>query len=299
MTDRFHRAGEPEIARQRRDDGSRLRTLYTYLTEHPAGARPEAIASHLNVSLRQAYRDLKAVQFQTGVRLARGKNGDYSIERQSELPPVQLSVIEGVAMFSLIAVYLRSGGRDDVLLREAYDKLSTVLPSAMTESDNVGPARSRGPEEALVALHTLIDAISTLRTVDLVVSHDGRDVECVLEPYAIERSSVDRRGYLVGFDCQARLVRMFDIMQVRRAAFRGTMFTRPVDVSQRTPRVGASGYSVLEFKLFPPVANQVHDWWMHPAQEKSYGTEGALHYRLEMAAPEAAIPWLLSLGASV
>ena len=82
----------------KRDRTARLMRVTRLLEANPDGMRPKDIADRLGMSVRNVYRDLKALQDEVRIPMW-AEGGRWGVDAKGFLPPLKLTLPEAMAVF--------------------------------------------------------------------------------------------------------------------------------------------------------------------------------------------------------
>src|SRR3712207_725242 len=116
----------------KRDRTARLRRVARLLEGNPNGMRPRDIADRLGMSVRNVYRDLKALEREVGLPVW-AADGRWGGESEGFLPPLKLTLQEAMAVFLGARLMVRYADKYDPDLASAFEKLAATLPEALRD----------------------------------------------------------------------------------------------------------------------------------------------------------------------
>ena len=112
-------------------------------TRIPKGMRPKDIAERLGMSVRNVYRDLKALEGEVGLPTW-SEEGRWGILESAFLPPLKLNLSEAMAVFLGARLMVRYADKYDPDLASAFEKLAASLPDPLREHVGAEPRRAPG-----------------------------------------------------------------------------------------------------------------------------------------------------------
>ena len=250
------------------------------LNAHPEGMRPKDIAERLGMSVRNVYRDLKALEGEVGLPTW-SEDGRWGILESAFLPPLKLNLSEAMAVFLGARLMVRYADKYDPDLASAFEKLAASLPDALRE--HVGRSLDVLQDAPLDAefidhVRQLTRAWADRRVVEITyegAAYEGRPGERsrrVVRPYLIEPSLQTHALYLIGFDEDRAAMRTFKIERIHDVRVTPRSFEPPEGATlERDLRRGwdiiadqPSTDIVLHFS--PAVADRVLETTWHPLQ---------------------------------
>src|SRR5438094_3182143 len=179
---------------------------------NPRGLTSAQIAERMEISQRQAQRDIAALE--SDLRVPFVKQGRrWALIEGYFLPPVNFTVPEAMAMVVGARLMWRYADRANPFAQAAYEKLAAVLPAPMKEpvievADGLGNKRDDGPWTKVFA--ALTTAWAERREVRIrYKKEDGSESDRVVWPLFIEPTPTAHSLYLIAFDSTARDPRVF------------------------------------------------------------------------------------------
>ena len=116
----------------KRDRTARLMRVASLLVAHPDGMRPKDIAERLGMSVRNVYRDLRALEGEVGLPMW-SNEGRWGLLDTAFLPPLKLTLSEAMAVFLGARLMVRYADKYDPDLGSAFEKLAANLPETLRE----------------------------------------------------------------------------------------------------------------------------------------------------------------------
>ncbi|MEO8274073.1 MAG: WYL domain-containing protein, partial [Chloroflexota bacterium] len=207
----------------KRDRTARLMRVAGLLAGNPDGMRPKDIAERLDMSVRNVYRDLHALESE--VKLPTwSEDGRWGILGDAFLPPLKLTLSEAMAVFLGARLMVRYADKYDPDLASAFEKLAAALPEALREH----VARSLdvlqdAPRDEAFSEHVrqLTRAWADRRVVEITyegAAYEGKPGERsrrTVRPFLIEPSLQTHALYLIGWDEDRDGMRTFKIERIR------------------------------------------------------------------------------------
>ncbi len=297
----------------KRDRTARLMRVASLLFAHPDGMRPRDIAERLGMSVRNVYRDLKALDGEVGLP-AWSNEGRWGILESAFLPPLKLTLSEAMAVFLGARLMVRYADKYDPDLGSAFEKLAASLPEPLREHVN----RSLDVLQDAPIDPDFIDHVRQLtrawaerRVVEIAyegAAYEGRPGERsrrTVRPYLIEPSLQTHALYLIGFDEGRGATRTFKIERIREVRVTPRGFEPPEGTSlERDLRRGWDIIAdqppvdvVLRFS--PAVADRVLETTWHPLQATERQADGSLVWRSTVSGVIEIRLWIVSWGDDV
>src|SRR6185295_1848729 len=116
----------------KRDRTARLMRVARLLEGNPNGMRPKDIADRLGMSVRNVYRDLKALELEVALPIW-SDGGRWGVRADAFLPPLKLTLQEAMAVFLGARLMVRYADKYDPDLASAFEKLAANLPETLRE----------------------------------------------------------------------------------------------------------------------------------------------------------------------
>jgi proteasome accessory factor B len=304
-----------ELGREpaKRDRTARLMRVASLLNAHPDGMRPKDIAERLGMSVRNVYRDLKALEGEVGLPTW-SEEGRWGILESAFLPPLKLNLSEAMAVFLGARLMVRYADKYDPDLASAFEKLAASLPDPLREH----VARSLdvlqdAPLDAAFIEHVrqLTRAWADRRVVEITyegAAYEGRPGERsrrVVRPYLIEPSLQTHALYLIGFDEDRAAIRTFKIERIREVRVTPRGFEPPEgaslekDLRRGWDIIADQPPTAILLQFSPAVADRVAETIWHPLQETERRPDGTLLWRSTVSGVVEIRLWILSWGDDV
>jgi len=297
----------------KRDRTARLMRVARLLEGNPGGMRPKDIAERLGMSVRNVYRDLKALELEVGLPIW-AADGRWGVDAEAFLPPLKLTLQEAMAVFLGARLMVRYADKYDPDLASAFEKLAAAMPESLR--DHVGRSLEvlqEAPRDAgfSVNVRQLTRAWAEHRVVEIDyegAAFEGRAGERssrTVRPFLIEPSLQTHALYLIGWDEDRDAMRTFKIERIREVRVTPRTFEPPEGASlERDLRRGwdiiadqAPVDIVLQFS--PAVADRVLETTWHPLQKTERTADGSLLWRSTVSGVIEIRLWILSWGEDV
>jgi len=303
----------PERGAPKRDRTARLMRVARLLEGNPGGMRPKDIAERLGMSVRNVYRDLKALELEVGLPIW-AADGRWGVDAEAFLPPLKLTLQEAMAVFLGARLMVRYADKYDPDLASAFEKLAAAMPESLR--DHVGRSLEvlqEAPRDAAFSVNVrqLTRAWAEHRIVEIDyegAAFEGRAGERssrTVRPFLIEPSLQTHALYLIGWDEDRDAMRTFKIERIREVRVTTRTFEPPEGASlERDLRRGwdiiadqAPVDIVLQFS--PAVADRVLETIWHPLQKTERTADGSLLWRSTVSGVIEIRLWILSWGEDV
>jgi len=289
----------------------RLTRLTYWLYRHPHGLTATEIARISGVSARTAQRDLHDLG-DLGVPLWEdgAEPPRYGIISGYYLPPVHLTLDDGVSLYLAARLLARYADHFDPHIADALAKLATILPEPLarhihaTIRDISAHTEDHVSAEVLAALSI---AWATGRKVR--IRHQGAasdaPTEHTLCPWFLEPSAAGNATYVIGWADDLDALRTFKVERIFSARLLDATFDLPEDFDG--PALLHSAWGVMygnaleevRLRFDPSVTRRLRETIWHPSQEVTEREDGGLDLTFRIAHPEEMSPWVRGWGPQV
>jgi predicted DNA-binding transcriptional regulator YafY len=303
----------PDRFGAKRDRVARLTRLVSILQAHPDGIHTQEIATRVGMSVRTAYRDLRAIEEELGVPLW-AEGGRWGVDQDKAfLPPLKLTQSEAMAVVLSARLMARYADKYDPDLAGAFEKLEQGLPPALREHvERTLDVMSKAPRDLAFSgrVRQLTKAWAERRvvTIDYEPANYATGAKArraTVRPYLIEPSLQTHALYLIGWDDERDGLRTFKVERIRGVSLTPHTFEPPnpgtIEMAlRRAWDIIADQDPVEVVLLFPPtVARRVGETTWHPTQTTTTDVGGALHWRATVSGTIEIRLWILSWGDDV
>jgi predicted DNA-binding transcriptional regulator YafY len=298
----------PAMARDNFEKHDRLIRLMRELAlfqAQPRGLTTAQIAQKLDVSQRQAQRDIAALESEFQVPFVK-QGTRWTLIEGYFLPPVNFTIPEAMAMVVGARLMWRYADRANPFAQAAYEKLAAVLPAPVKEAvmevaDGLGDKPDDGVWTKVFA--ALTTAWAERRKVQIrYTKEDGSTSERVVWPLFIEPTPVAHSLYLIAHDEKRRAPRVFRMERISSVVVLDQRFSPPLGSSLRKMLGHAWGIWTSDqpvevvLRFTPRVAARVVATTWHESQEVLELADGGVQLRLVIAEPTEIRPWILGWG---
>ncbi|HYN68792.1 MAG TPA: WYL domain-containing transcriptional regulator [Candidatus Eisenbacteria bacterium] len=283
------------------------------LNAHPDGMRPKDIADRLGMSVRNVYRDLKALESELQMPVW-SDGGSWGMESSAFLPPLKLTLSEAMAVFLAARLMVRYADKYDPDLASAFEKVAEGLPETLR--DHVARTLDqlqRAPRDSEFSerVRLLTKAWAERRVVEIeyeAATFEGRVGERskrVIRPYLIEPSLQTHALYLIGWDEDRGGMRTFKIERIRGVSVSPRRFEPPepgtleADLRHGWDIIADQPLTEVVLRFAPTVADRVAETNWHPDQQVERQSDGSLVWRTSVAGIIEIRLWVLSWGEDV
>jgi predicted DNA-binding transcriptional regulator YafY len=301
----------PERHDTKRDRLARLvRVLMVLNARGEEGITVGALAAAADVSRRQAYRDLHALETETEIPLWNDR-GRWGLAHEALLPSLSLTIHEAMALFLAARLLAKAIDEQDADFTTSFLKLGAVLPPRLQEHvvdalDQLALGRSEPGFRRNVQL--LTEAWISSRVVEFEYdarAHEGGMGRRRVRPYLIEPSALTRGIYLVGYDEERGATRTFKVERITDVSLTPRTFEPPA--AYRAGSVLAAAWDVIGdqaridvvLRFARAVASRVAEARWHRSQSTEAQPDGSLIWRATVAGPFEIAIWILGWGDDV
>jgi predicted DNA-binding transcriptional regulator YafY len=302
--------GAAEREPGKRDRTARLVRVGSLLANNPAGMRPAEIAERLGMSVRNVYRDLKALEGEVGLPTW-SEHGRWGIIESSFLPSLKLTLSEAMAVFLGARLMVRYADKYDPDLASAFEKLAAGLPDTLKE--HVERTLDILQDAALDAsfiehVRLLTRAWAERRVVEIQyesAAYEGRGGEVTrrtVRPYLIEPSLQTHALYLIGWDEDRGGMRTFKIERIRGVGVTLRTFEPPEagtlerDLRRGWDIIADQEPAEVVIRFSATVADRVLETTWHPDQRTKRLSDGSLEWRTVVSGTIEIRLWCVSWG---
>jgi len=271
----------------------------------PRGLTTAQIAERMEISQRQAQRDIVALESEFKVPFVK-QGTRWTLIEGYFLPPVNFTIPEAMAMVVGARLMWRYADRANPFAQAAYEKLAAVLPLAMKEpvmevADGLGDKPDDGVWTKVFA--ALTTAWAERRKVQIRYrKEDGETVERIVWPLFIEPTPAAHSLYLIAHDEKRRGPRVFRMERISSVVVLEQRFSPPLGSSLRKMLGNAWGIWTSDhpvevvLRFTPRVAGRVSATTWHESQELTRSPDGSVEIRLVIAEPTEIRSWILGWG---
>jgi len=271
----------------------------------PRGLTSAQIAQRMEISQRQAQRDLVALESEYKVPFVK-QGTRWTLIEGYFLPPVNFSIPEAMAMVVGARLMWRYADRANPFAQTAYEKLTAVLPEPMKEPVmEVADGLSDKPEDGAwtKVFSALTTAWAERRKVRIrYTKENGSTSERVVWPLFIEPTPAAHSLYLIAYDEKRRAPRNYRIDRISSVVVLDERFSAPLGSSLRKLLGHAWGIWTSDhpvevvLRFTPRVAVRVAGTRWHESQDVQELPGGGVELRLIIAQPSEIRSWILGWG---
>lgn len=290
---------------------TRIHRLLKVLTLIQSGQKctPAELAKECGVAERTIFRDLNELDG-AGFRIA-NTDGQYRIEKDRFLPPVQLTIQEALAMATLCEHLAQP--EQIPFTRPAWDGLSKVLASvpqsildelSETRKQMVIKTAASSPKDGYEDVYERMQlAIAERKTLvcqyESASSNGEPSEEFDFEPYTLFFSV--RAWYVIGFHHGRGELRSLKLSRFSKASMTDRPYTIPADFSLdqhlgNAWRMMRGDDAEVELWFSPGFAETISDTVWHKTQEIEYNPDHSVTMRCTVSGFDEIVWWILSMG---
>lgn len=299
---------------RKRDRLARLLSVITILYSRGGGEQGvavEDIARLTGMNKRTVYRDLRALEDELAVPIFQAGRGRYGIERKYFLPPLQLTVPEGIVLFLASRLIAQWSDESDQAVISAFTKIASELPQPISRHVTatmlaVGELDSNEPFTAI--FNSVARGWAEGRVVELTYQPgSGEPRQTRFRPYFLEPFAAGRSIYLIGHDETAGAMRTYKIERISQAILTVDRYEIPEDFDP--DQFLANSWGIWSTDTTPPVdvrlrfdagvARRVRETTWHRSQVLTDLPDGGVELTVRVAGIVEIRPWILSWGDQV
>ncbi len=272
---------------------------------NPRGLTSAQIGDRMEISQRQAQRDIAALEGELRVPFVK-QGTRWALIEGYFLPPVNFTVPEAMAMVVGARLMWRYADRANPFAQAAYEKLAAVLPGPMKEPVmEVADGLADKPEDAAwtKVFAALTTAWAERRKVRIqYTKEDGSTSGRVVWPLFIEPTPAAHSLYLITCDEKRRAPRNYRIDRISSVVVLDARFSPPLGSSLRKLLGHAWGIWTSDhpveivLRFTPRVAARVVPTTWHESQEVRELANGGVELRMVIAEPTELRNWILGWG---
>lgn len=286
--------------------------MHRILAQLKAGAYPNChtLAEEIGVSWRTVFRDIEFMRDQMALPIGYDakKRGYYLTQPVAELPPLQISEAELVAVLiteKAMAEY--RGTPFEHSLRSAFAKLTAQLSDKISVAAEALDAAISFRLTGVAATDlTVFESISKAVTSQTEIEfdyrglNDKRALRRRVEPYHL--AHIDHQWYLLAWDLERQAERTFVISRISNPAPSKKKFLARTDFSAQKLLAGSFGvfyskkHHLIRIQFDPFAARLIceRDW--HPSQKTKPLAGGEIELHLKLNTLQEVERWVLSWG---
>ncbi|OGO24081.1 MAG: hypothetical protein A2144_07330 [Chloroflexi bacterium RBG_16_50_9] len=288
----------------------RLAQLQHLLHKNPKGLTSKDLAKLCDVCVRTIQRDLLDLQSNLNVPITQDSDR-YGILGSYTLPPIFFSLYEAMALFLTARLTLRQTDENNPHIKQALVKMSTVLPSPVSEwlkSSIETMSRKKIDPNFLKIFESVAVAWITQRQLKIRYSslESDRVKEWLLDPYFVEMTGVGYSLYVIGHAIREGKegIITFKLNRIESAEVLETNFEIPPGFD--IEKLLSSSWGIMwgedtEIKLrfSSSVTRRVKESVWHPSQVITDLSEGGCIVAFHAGSLLEVTPWIRSWGPDV
>ena len=208
-----------------------LNVMHLLYQSRIGGLSVGEIARLCQVSKRQTYRDLHALQEVVGIPIWEGKGGLRGIEEGYFLPPIHLSLPEAMTMFLASRLLLSYSNTYNPSIATAFMKLNSLVPGPFGEQirkDIEWMQRQKKNDAFFGILRDIGTAWRDGRCARIQYRALNEPMtERVIEPYFIQPGALERGTYVIAKCRLTESMRTFKIERIESIELLDEQYTVP------------------------------------------------------------------------
>jgi predicted DNA-binding transcriptional regulator YafY len=205
--------------KEKRDRTARLLQLGIILWQYPGGIAVKDIAQKCNVSLKTAYRDLRALESELHVPIWE-EHDKRGIVEGHFLTPITFSLTDAANIFLATRLMQSYFSTFNLSIAFTFMKLNSMLPSPFKQQlqeiiDYDSKNREIKNNKLVDNFNRLIDAWLTRHEVNIRYQEiSGEEIVDSIKPYFIEPVSWWRTYFVIAYSFRSKCIRSFNIAQL-------------------------------------------------------------------------------------
>lgn len=270
------------------------------------------IASKIEISLRQVYRDINCLRF-ANIPIYADKNG-YNIVDDFFMPKINFTISEALTLMFLInSLKLQKGTPYMQCLDMAADKILNVLPKSL-QNMITGLCLDQGIDFGLQAKINYKEIEDMFHQI-YVAYMEKRSIQ--ISYYNIDRKEINIRKidpygfkfyfsvwYLIGYCHLRKSVRTFRVDRIRKMEMTDENFQVRPDFTMEDFFSGSWGIvkgkkAKVKLVFDKKISDFISEIKWHPSQKFSDGDQESLVAEYEVMGLDEIERWILSLGSHV
>ena len=272
----------------------------------PHGLSTRQLAERMNISQRQAQRDVRALEDHLGVPFTT-RDGRWIVDRKFWLAPLSFSLAEAMGLLLSSRLMLRHAEHADQFTASAYEKLAAILPEPIRDTlaeAAAGLARKPSDGRFTRILGELVTGWAERRKVRITYTME-RTFERTVWPLFLEPSPLGHGVYLLAWDQKLAAVRSYRLERMTDAKLLDETFSPPAgfDAGSHLGQawgIWSPGDPVeVELLFAPAVARPVQESVWHPSQVLEPLPDGRVRLVLRVSSWLELRHWVLGWGESV
>jgi predicted DNA-binding transcriptional regulator YafY len=295
----------------KRDRTARLLQLEIILWQHPNGLTAKDIAQKCDVSLKTAYRDLRALESELHVPVWE-KGDKRGILEGHFLPAITFSLTDATNIFLATRLMQSYFSTFNLSIAFTFMKLNAMIPSPFKQQlqeiiDYDNQNKKIKNENLVDNFNKFINAWLTRYQVKIRYQEiSGEEILDTIEPYFIEPISWWRTYFIIAYSHRDKIIRSFNIIQ-----FVGEINLTP-NTYEIPPSFDAMDYlssswsAVIEGKIEVVKLRFKHNFKgyianasFHPSQIVEYQTDGSIIVTLKIRNTRDFQAWVLGWSDAV
>lgn len=285
----------------------RLIRIWLLLATNPSGYTIKELADRFEVNIRTIYRDMVALGADLKVPVYNDKKR-WKIDETRVLPPIRFTLPEALNIFLAARLMLSYSHRYDPNIDATFTKLSSGLPSALSEQVRKTMdwmQKLKKDERHMRILATVAEAWVSQRRLRMVYRSlpSEKATARVIEPYYIEPAAPGHASYMVGYCHLKNGIRTFKIERIESAELTNEPYTIPANFDANE-FFGSSWGIVVEGEVKtvrlrieePEIMRIMEETIWHPSQMLERQKDGSMIMTLRVTDTVDLFSWILGWG---
>src|SRR5438132_11187729 len=297
----------------KRDRAARLTRVWTLLYQHrPYGITAQEIARRVNVNVRTAYRDIRAIEDEFGIAVSEN-HGRWICDQGDFLPPLKLSLLEAVTLFLSARLMARFADKKEPNVVSAFGKLASVLPAPLAAHVHAtATAMQDGQIDRRYARVFETVATAWAESLKIRIAYSRQDPDGTVKvtrrqvsPLYLEPNPWGRGCYLIADDELTGQRRTFKLERITEAQLTNERFepaSDPDAPSQLTRAWTVSDEESIRVRVrfhdATAARRALEDRW-HPSQQEEVMPDGTVELCFDVAGVLEITPWILTWGDTI
>ncbi len=287
-----------------------LNVMHLLYQNRTNGLSVSEIARLCEVTKRQTYRDLHALQHNVKVPIWEGKRGIRGIEENYFLPPIHLSLPEAMTMFLASRLLLGYSNAYNPSIATAFMKLNSLVPGPFgnqIQKDIEWMQRQKKDEGFFRALSDIATAWRTGCCVKIRYQTLGDEIakERVIEPYFIQPGALEHGTYVIAKCRLTDSIRTFKVERIENIELLDEHYTVPGGFDANEYLGSAWGIMTgkkvrtVKLKFNPDIAKIAKETSWHPSQVTQLQLDGSALVTMKLHLDPELYAFILGWGEKI
>ena len=285
----------------------RLLREWILLLNSPAGCSAKELSEKFDVDIRTIYRDIVALEAGLHIPI-RNEKTRWKIDDEYYLPPIKFSIPEALNIFLTARLMLGYSNRYDPHIDATFTKLSSVLPSMLSQQVNKTMAWMQTlpkNDKLIQIMATVAESWITQKQLKIdyqsILSEEIK--ERIIEPYFIEPAAFGHSSYVIGYCHLKKSMRTFKIERIKSAEIVNKKYIIPKDFDAN--KLLQSSWGIIADGEIKTIKMKIKDRDMirlmqetiwHPTQQFEKQQDGSTVMTLQITDTCEFLSWVLGWG---